>query len=181
MIGFDLWSLANVAAKVSCTRIRVNGMFNALVWFFYFDLRAMSNEVWVSALLFLLLIEWRLCIDGVFWQNQSVFAFQNKTCPFLWLGICMCVDHLLLRVTYIKNGTPLLSKQEVCVQHYFHVRWCAYRYTVKRRMSPVELQLLIFRNTGVHTRQLSYRLIFAICQFKGFVYNIKVNAWKKSM
>ena len=35
----------------------------------------------------------------------------------------------------------------MCVQHYFHVRWCSYRYTVKRRMSPVELLLLIFRNT----------------------------------
>jgi hypothetical protein len=41
-------------------------MFNALVCFFYFDLRDMSDEVWVSALLSLLLIEWRLCIDGVF-------------------------------------------------------------------------------------------------------------------
>jgi hypothetical protein len=45
----------------------VNGMFNALVWCFGFDLRDMSNEVWVSALLCLLFIEWRLYFDGVDW------------------------------------------------------------------------------------------------------------------
>jgi hypothetical protein len=28
----------------------VNGMFNALVWSFAFDLRDMSNEVWVYSL-----------------------------------------------------------------------------------------------------------------------------------
>jgi hypothetical protein len=41
-------SLANVTAKASCSRspcVRVNGMFNALVWYFDFDLRDMSNEV----------------------------------------------------------------------------------------------------------------------------------------
>jgi hypothetical protein len=35
----------------------VNGMFNALVWSFDFDLRDMLNEVYVSALLSLLFIE----------------------------------------------------------------------------------------------------------------------------
>jgi hypothetical protein len=30
--------------------VRVNGMFNALVWYFDFDLRDMSNEVRVSAI-----------------------------------------------------------------------------------------------------------------------------------
>ena len=58
-----IWSLANVTAKASCTRspwVRLNGMFNALLWSFDFDLRDMSNEVWVSALLSLLFIELRL-------------------------------------------------------------------------------------------------------------------------
>jgi hypothetical protein len=37
------------------------------IWSFAFDLRDMSNEVWVSALLSLLFRERRLCIDGVDW------------------------------------------------------------------------------------------------------------------
>ena len=52
MFNAWVWSLANVTAKASCSRspcVRVNGMFNALVWSFDFDLRDMSNEVRVSA------------------------------------------------------------------------------------------------------------------------------------
>jgi hypothetical protein len=48
MFNAWVWSLANVTAKASCSRspcVRVNGMFNALVWSFDFDLRDMSNEV----------------------------------------------------------------------------------------------------------------------------------------
>ena len=84
-----VWSLANVTAKASCTRspwVRVNGMFNVLVWSFDFDLRDMSNEMWVSALLSLLLIEWRLCIDGVDWLFLFVSCFLIVFFPGFWLA-----------------------------------------------------------------------------------------------
>ena len=48
MFNAWVWFLANVTAKASCSRspcVRVNGMFNALVWSFDFDLRDMLNEV----------------------------------------------------------------------------------------------------------------------------------------
>jgi hypothetical protein len=80
MFNAWVWSLANVTAKASCTRspwVRVNGMFNALVRFYDFDLRDMSNEVRVSALLSLLFIEWRLCIDEVNWLFLFVSCFGD--------------------------------------------------------------------------------------------------------
>ena len=49
-----VWSLTNVTAKASCSRsscVRVNGMFNALVWSFDFDLRDMSNIFGINTLL----------------------------------------------------------------------------------------------------------------------------------
>ena len=58
-------------------------MFNAWVWSYDFDLRDMSNEVWVSALLSLLFIELRL------YQWILFFCILLSDCFFfhgLWLA-----------------------------------------------------------------------------------------------
>ena len=89
MFNAWVWSLAKVTAKASCTRspcVRVNGMFNALVWSLDFDLRDMSNEARVSALLFLLFIEWRFCIDGVDWLFLFVSCFLIGSFSWLLIG-----------------------------------------------------------------------------------------------
>jgi hypothetical protein len=59
---------------------------NALVWSFDFDLRDMSNEVRVSAVLSLLFIEWRLCIDGVDWLFPFVSCFLIGSFSWFLIG-----------------------------------------------------------------------------------------------
>ena len=89
MFNAWVWSLANVTAKASCSRspcVRVNGIFNALVWSFDFDLRDMSNEVRVFALLSLFFIEWRLCFDGVDWLFLFVSCFLIGSFSWLLIG-----------------------------------------------------------------------------------------------
>jgi hypothetical protein len=54
MLNAWVWSFVNVTAKATCSRspcVRVNGMFNALVWSFDFDLRDMSNIFGINTLL----------------------------------------------------------------------------------------------------------------------------------
>ena len=89
MVDAWVWSLANVTAKASCSRspcVWVNGMFNALVWSFNFDLRDMSTEVWVFALLSLLFIEWRLCFDGVDWLFLFASCFLIGSFSWVLIG-----------------------------------------------------------------------------------------------
>jgi hypothetical protein len=64
----------------------VNGMFKALVWSFAFDLRDMSKEVCVSALLSLFFIERRLCIDGVDWLFLLVSCFLIGSFSWVMIG-----------------------------------------------------------------------------------------------
>jgi hypothetical protein len=74
MFNAWVWYLANVTAKASYSRspcVRVNGMFNALVWSFDFDLRDMSNEVRVSA---------------VDWLFRFVFCFLIGQISWLLIG-----------------------------------------------------------------------------------------------